>query len=39
VLEHGRIAQRGTYDELICADGPFRRLATTLEGAELGRAA
>ncbi|HET8742222.1 MAG TPA: ABC transporter ATP-binding protein, partial [Gaiella sp.] len=39
VLEHGRIAQRGTYDELIAADGPFRRLATTLEGADLRRVA
>jgi ABC-type multidrug transport system fused ATPase/permease subunit len=35
VLEHGRIAQRGRYDDLIAADGPFRRLATTLEGAHL----
>jgi ABC-type multidrug transport system fused ATPase/permease subunit len=39
VLEHGRIAQRGTYDELMVADGPFRRLATTLEGAQLRRVA
>ena len=39
VLEHGRIAQRGTYDDLICADGPFRRRATTLEGSELRRVA
>jgi ABC-type multidrug transport system fused ATPase/permease subunit len=39
VLEHGRITQRGTYDELIGAEGPFRRLATTLEGADLRRVA
>jgi ABC-type multidrug transport system fused ATPase/permease subunit len=39
VLEHGRVAQRGTYDELMVADGPFRRLATTLEGAQLRRVA
>jgi ABC-type multidrug transport system fused ATPase/permease subunit len=39
VLEHGRIAQRGTYDELMAAEGPFRRLATTLEGADLRRVA
>ena len=35
VLERGRITQRGTYDELMAAEGPFRRLATTLAGAEL----
>jgi ABC-type multidrug transport system fused ATPase/permease subunit len=33
VVEHGRITQRGTYDELLAVDGPFRRLAHTLEGA------
>jgi ABC-type multidrug transport system fused ATPase/permease subunit len=32
VLEHGRITQRGTFDELLHADGPFRRLAEHLEG-------
>ena len=32
VMERGRITQRGTYDELIATDGPFRRLATTLQG-------
>ena len=32
VLERGRITQRGTYDELMAAEGPFRRLATTLAG-------
>ena len=35
VLERGRITQRGTYDELMSAEGPFRRLATTLAGADL----
>jgi ABC-type multidrug transport system fused ATPase/permease subunit len=33
VVERGRITQRGRYDELLAADGPFRRLATTLQGA------
>ena len=32
VMERGRITQRGTYDDLIAVDGPFRRLATTLQG-------
>jgi ABC-type multidrug transport system fused ATPase/permease subunit len=35
VLERGRITQRGSYDELMSAEGPFRRLATTLAGADL----
>jgi ABC-type multidrug transport system fused ATPase/permease subunit len=39
VLERGRITQRGTYDELIVAEGPFRRLATTLAGADVRRVA
>jgi ABC-type multidrug transport system fused ATPase/permease subunit len=39
VLERGRITQRGTYDELMEADGPFRRLATTLAGADARRVA
>jgi len=39
VLERGRIAQRGTYDDLIAVEGPFRRLATTLEGADVRRVA
>jgi ABC-type multidrug transport system fused ATPase/permease subunit len=39
VLERGRITQRGTYDELMEADGPFRRLATTLAGADVRRVA
>jgi ABC-type multidrug transport system fused ATPase/permease subunit len=39
VLERGRIAQRGTYDDLMAIEGPFRRLATTLEGADVRRVA
>jgi ATP-binding cassette subfamily B protein len=39
VLERGRITQRGSYDELMEADGPFRRLATTLHGAAVRNAA
>ena len=35
VVEHGRITQRGRFDELLAADGPFRRLARDLEGAAL----
>jgi len=34
VVEHGRIVQRGPERELLAADGPFRRLAHTLEGGE-----
>jgi ATP-binding cassette subfamily B protein len=33
VVEHGRIVQRGTYDELLAQDGTFRRLAHDLEAA------
>jgi ABC-type multidrug transport system fused ATPase/permease subunit len=33
VVEHGRITQRGRFDELLASDGPFRRLARDLEGA------
>jgi ABC-type multidrug transport system fused ATPase/permease subunit len=33
VIEHGRISQRGTFDELLETDGPFRRLARELKGA------
>jgi ABC-type multidrug transport system fused ATPase/permease subunit len=33
VVEHGRITQRGRYDELLEREGPFRRLALTLQGA------
>jgi ABC-type multidrug transport system fused ATPase/permease subunit len=32
VLEHGRITQRGRFDELLAADGPFRRLARDMRG-------
>ena len=31
VVEHGRIVQRGTEATLLAEDGPFRRLATTLQ--------
>ncbi len=34
VVEHGNIVQRGKEQELLAADGPFRRLAHTLEGGE-----
>jgi len=34
VMEHGRIAQRGRFDELLATDGPFRRLASELAGAD-----
>jgi ATP-binding cassette subfamily B protein len=34
VLEHGRISQRGRFDELLEADGPFRRLAMELKGSD-----
>src|SRR5207244_598979 len=33
VVEHGRITQRGRFDELLAADGPFRRLARDMRGA------
>jgi ABC-type multidrug transport system fused ATPase/permease subunit len=33
VMEHGRISQRGTFDDLLAVDGPFRRLAKELKGA------
>src|SRR6185312_5446086 len=39
VVERGRITQRGTYDDLIATDGPFRRLATTLQGVAARRVA
>jgi ABC-type multidrug transport system fused ATPase/permease subunit len=32
VLEHGRILQRGRFDELLAAAGPFRELAAQLQG-------
>ncbi len=34
VVEHGLITQRGTERELLAQEGPFRRLAHTLEGGE-----
>jgi len=34
VVENGRIIQRGSERELLAVDGPFRRLAHTLEGGE-----
>jgi len=34
VVEHGRIVQRGTEQELLAQDGPFRRLAHGLEGGD-----
>jgi ABC-type multidrug transport system fused ATPase/permease subunit len=34
VVESGQIIQRGTERELLMQDGPFRRLAHTLEGGE-----
>ena len=34
VIEHGRISQRGTFDDLLAVDGPFRRLAKDMKGAE-----
>ncbi|HJU37082.1 MAG TPA: ABC transporter ATP-binding protein [Gaiellaceae bacterium] len=34
VVENGQIIQRGTERELLEVDGPFRRLAHTLEGGE-----
>jgi ABC-type multidrug transport system fused ATPase/permease subunit len=34
VVENGRVIQRGTEQELLAAEGPFRRLAHTLEGGE-----
>jgi ABC-type glutathione transport system ATPase component len=35
VMEHGRVTQRGRFDELLRSDGPFRRLASELQGAQL----
>ena len=32
VIDHGRIRQRGRYDDLLAVDGPFRRLASELAG-------
>ena len=35
VVEKGRITQRGTEAELLAEEGPFRRLAETLQGAPM----
>src|SRR4029079_12798588 len=35
VMEHGRVTQRSRFAELLASDGPFRRLASELEGAQL----
>jgi ABC-type multidrug transport system fused ATPase/permease subunit len=32
VMVHGRIAQRGRFEDLLATDGPFRQLAHELEG-------
>ena len=37
VVEHGRIVQRGTEQELLVQAGPFRRLAETLAGPTVKR--
>ena len=34
VMEHGRITQRGTFDDLLASAGPFRDLAAQLQGAD-----
>ena len=34
VVEHGRITQRGRFDELLSSEGPFRDLASQLHGSE-----
>jgi ABC-type multidrug transport system fused ATPase/permease subunit len=34
VIENGQVIQRGSERELLAVDGPFRRLAHTLEGGE-----
>jgi len=39
VIEHGRIVQRGSEDELLRQDGPFRRLAHDLAEGETARVA
>jgi len=39
VMEHGRITQRGRFDDLLAVDGPFRRLAAQLKSTALEGAA
>ena len=39
VLDHGRIAERGTHDELLAADGRYRRLWDTGRGDTVSAAA
>lgn len=39
VLDRGRVVQRGTYDELAVADGPFRRTLERERAADAGSAA
>jgi ABC-type multidrug transport system fused ATPase/permease subunit len=34
VMVHGRIAQRGPFDELLAVEGPFRELAAQLHGSD-----
>jgi ABC-type multidrug transport system fused ATPase/permease subunit len=34
VVDHGRIVQRGPFEQLLAADGPFRRLAHDLRGSD-----
>jgi ATP-binding cassette subfamily B protein len=34
VMEHGRVTQRGRFDELLAVDGPFRELAAQLQGSD-----
>ena len=34
VVEHGRITQRGPFDELLAEPGPFRELAAQLQGSD-----
>ena len=34
VVDHGRVVQRGPFEELLASDGPFRELAAQLHGSE-----
>ncbi len=36
VIDHGRIIQRGSFDDLLAVDGPFRELAAQLHGSDAG---